>query len=74
MSTVVNVREAKARLSQLISAAERGADVVITRAGKPVVRLVPVKAPKKRELGFLSLDIPDDFFDMLSEPEQAEWE
>lgn len=56
------------------SAAEQGADVVIARAGTPVVRLVPVEAPTKRELGFLSLDVADDFFDVLSESELTEWE
>ena len=71
---VMNVSEAKARLSELISAAEQGADVVIARAGKPVVRLVPVEAPKMRQLGFLSVDVPDDFFDALSDGELVEWE
>jgi prevent-host-death family protein len=74
MSTQMNVSEAKARLSELVSAAEQGADVVIARAGKPVVRLVPIEAPAKRQLGFLSVDIPDDFFDALGDSELAEWE
>jgi prevent-host-death family protein len=74
MSTQMNVSEAKARLSELVSAAEQGADVVIARAGKPVVRLVPIEAPAKRQLGFLSVDIPDDFFDVLGDSELAEWE
>ncbi len=34
------LREAKARLSELISAAEAGERVVITRYGEPVVELV----------------------------------
>ena len=74
MSTQMNVAEAKAKLSELISAAEQGADVVIARGGKPVVRLVPIEAPSKRQLGFLDVDIPGDFFDVLSESELAEWE
>ncbi len=36
------LREAKARLSELISAAEKGEKVVITRHGRPVVELTPV--------------------------------
>lgn len=35
----VNVHQAKSQLSQLIADAEAGEDVVIARAGKPVVRL-----------------------------------
>ena len=36
----VPINEAKTRLSALIHAAEQGEDVVLTRHGKPVVRLV----------------------------------
>jgi prevent-host-death family protein len=36
----VQVREAKAKLSELIDAAERGEETVITRHGKPVARIV----------------------------------
>ena len=37
----MNIAEAKAKLSELIAAAERGEEVVIARGGQPVVRLVP---------------------------------
>ena len=40
---LVNVHDAKSRLSKLIVAAQAGDDVVIARNGKPAVRLVPVK-------------------------------
>ena len=40
--SVTNVHEAKTRLSQLIHRALAGEDVVIARAGEPLVRLVPV--------------------------------
>lgn len=36
------VAEAKARFSELIGRAEAGDDIVITRHGTPVVRLIPV--------------------------------
>lgn len=41
MGTQVNVGQAKDRLSALMAAAERGEEVVIARAGKPRVKLVP---------------------------------
>lgn len=44
----VSVAEAKAHLSELVAAAEAGEDVVITKRGKPVVRLVAQKQPKKQ--------------------------
>ena len=41
---LVNLTEARARLSELIAAAERGEDVVICRRGRPAVRLVSIDA------------------------------
>jgi prevent-host-death family protein len=43
MTIQVNITDAKARLSGLVRAALRGEDVILTRAGKPMVRLVPVE-------------------------------
>jgi prevent-host-death family protein len=42
MTIHVNIGEAKAKLSKLISASLRGEEVVIDHDGKPQVRLVPV--------------------------------
>jgi prevent-host-death family protein len=42
MTRTVGVREAKARLSELIDTVLRGEEVVISRHGTEVVRLVPV--------------------------------
>jgi prevent-host-death family protein len=44
----VNIHRAKTTLSQLILKAESGEEVVIARAGKPVVRLVPVQTLSHR--------------------------
>jgi len=41
MPEIVNVHDAKTRLSRLLERAEAGEEVVIARAGKPVARLVP---------------------------------
>ncbi len=43
MTIHVNIGEAKTRLSELIAASERGEEVVIARAGKPAVKLVPAE-------------------------------
>ena len=40
------MHEAKTKLSQLVERAQAGEDVVITRRGKPVARLVPVEEDK----------------------------
>lgn len=69
-----DVAEAKATLSQLLDAALAGEEVIVARAGKPLVRLVPLQAPASRELGFLALDIPDALFDPLSDEDLAGWQ
>jgi prevent-host-death family protein len=38
------MHEAKTNLSQLVERAERGEEIVITRNGKPTVRLAPIPA------------------------------
>ena len=46
----VSLYEAKTRLSHLVDRALRGDEVVITRHGRPVARLVParpVRSPRK---------------------------
>jgi prevent-host-death family protein len=49
---IVNVHEAKTHLSRLLTRAEKGDEIVIARAGKPVAMLVRVPpAPKKRVFG-----------------------
>lgn len=48
----VNMHEAKTNLSKLVERAESGEEIVISRAGKPAAKLVPVpKKPGKRKLG-----------------------
>ncbi len=40
------IREAKARLSELLRDVQAGREWVITERGKPVARLVPASAPR----------------------------
>ena len=50
----VNVHAAKTSLSSLLEAVERGEEVVIARAGKPVAKLVAFTKPaRRRKLGLL---------------------
>ena len=44
---LVSLAEAKARLSELSDLAARGEEVVITKRGKPVVRLSKAEPPRK---------------------------
>jgi len=60
----VNMHEAKTHLSKLVERVEGGEEIVISRAGKPAAKLVPVAQPKpgKRELGGWKgrFDMPSD--------------
>ena len=64
MSRQVNIHKAKTQLSDLVARAEAGEEIVIARANIPVVKLVPLVAPKKsRRLGEAKglVDIAPDF-------------
>ena len=62
---IVNMHDAKSQLSRLVEAATSGEEVILARAGHPVVRLVPVgevRAP--RRLGLFAgqpFEIAPDF-------------
>lgn len=74
MVTQFNVSEAKAKLSELLDAALAGREVVIARAGRPVVRLVPIDEPPQRRLGFLALSVDDERFAPLDGADLGDWE
>ena len=47
MSTPINIQAAKTHLSRLVEQAASGEEVIIAKAGKPMVKLVPYKATRK---------------------------
>jgi prevent-host-death family protein len=62
----VNMHEAKTHLSRLVERAAKGEGFIIARAGKPLVKVVPLEARDEsspRRLGFLAgeITVPDDF-------------
>jgi prevent-host-death family protein len=69
----VNIFEAKTQLSKFVLMAENGEDVVIARAGKPVVRLTKLKTEKK-PIVFGKIHVADDFDDPLPPEVLAEFE
>lgn len=55
MSVTVNIHEAKTHLPRLVDQAAKGREFVIGKAGKPMVRVVPIHAlSPNRTLGFLA--------------------
>lgn len=68
----VNIHEAKTHLSRLLERAARGESFIIAKAGKPMVRVMPLDSPVGAEparLGFLAgeIEVPDDFDTMGAE-------
>ncbi|MFD2265285.1 type II toxin-antitoxin system Phd/YefM family antitoxin [Lacibacterium aquatile] len=62
----VNIHEAKTHLSRLVELAAQGEGFVIAKAGRPMVKVVPLTAVddgQQRRLGFMQgrLSVPDDF-------------
>lgn len=62
----VNIHDAKTHLSRLVEKAANGEAFVIAKAGKPLVKVVPLTAPDSadvKRLGFLAgqIAVPDDF-------------
>ena len=66
----VNIHEAKTHLSRLVEEAANGEAFVIAKAGKPLVKVVPLEEEpkKKRRVGFLKgqISVPDDFDTMFA--------
>jgi prevent-host-death family protein len=76
----IDLTEAATKLSELIVAAERGEEVVITREGQPIAKLVALvrteEQPKKRRVFGAykgQISIGPEFFDPLPDDELALW-
>lgn len=66
----VNMHEAKTHLSRLVEEAANGESFIIAKAGKPLVKVVPIDAPAApRRFGFLAgqFTVPDDFDRMFED-------
>jgi prevent-host-death family protein len=69
----VNIHEAKTNLSRLVEEAAQGNSFIIAKAGKPMVKVLPLSAEDRKgveKLGFMEgeISVPDDF-DSLGAPE-----
>ena len=65
----VNVHEAKTQLSRLLARVSAGEEVVISKSGKPMARLVPWSNEKKNRVPGLDkglVHVPEDFDAPLS--------
>ena len=65
---IVNLHEANATLPLLVEQVESGEEVILARAGKPVARVVAIRATGRRMLGQWrgQVQMSDDFDAPLS--------
>ncbi|MEP6870225.1 MAG: type II toxin-antitoxin system prevent-host-death family antitoxin [Anaerolineaceae bacterium] len=79
--TTMNIHEAKTHFSELVAAVERGEEVLISRRGKPVARLVsaaePEEQPERNPIIFGrfagQVHTHPSFYDDMTEAELALW-
>ena len=62
----ISMHDARIRLSKLVDEAFDGEPFIITKAGKPLVKVLAINAPNQaitRRLGFMTgeIQVPDDF-------------
>lgn len=70
MVQTVNIHDAKTHLSRLVDKAAKGEPFIIAKAGKPLVKVVPLDQPAAvTRLGFMSgqFRVPADFDSMGAE-------
>ncbi|MDB6141618.1 MAG: prevent-host-death family protein [Pseudomonas sp.] len=63
---IVNIHEAQIHLSRLVDQAVRGEPFIISRAGKPLVKVMAMNLPQcgqVKRLGFMAgqIKVPEDF-------------
>lgn len=74
---IINIYQAKTKLSQLIDRVAEGEEIIIARNGRPVARLVSYKREQEpRKLGILAgrIHMADDFDAPLPEEILAAFE
>jgi len=68
----VDIDDAQQELARLVESAADGEGFIIAKDGKPLVKVVPLDAPKpidKKRFGFLrgQISVPDDFDTMCQD-------
>jgi prevent-host-death family protein len=77
MAKIINIHEAKTHLSRIVEEVAAGSEVIIAKAGKPMVRLTSLSGqPRPKRLGLLKgkLKVSDDFNEPMDEATIAAFE
>ena len=66
---MINVHEAKTRLSELLVRVAAGETIIIAKAGKPVAKLERISEMLPRKIGSAKglFEVPQEFFEPLPE-------
>ena len=72
----VNIHDAKTQLSRLVDQAAKGEAFIIAKAGKPMVKVIPLDPAESgtaNRLGFMAgeFSVPDDFDQMSNHQIEA---
>lgn len=69
---IANMYEAKTKLSQLVKQALEGEEVILAKAGKPLVKLVPTDQKRKIKFGLMKgkIQMANDFDQWSEELEE----
>ena len=71
----VNVHEAKTHFSRLLEQVHAGQEVILSKAGKPYARMVPLQPvqPARTPGRLAGLALDEAFFEPLPDSELAGW-
>jgi prevent-host-death family protein len=64
---IYNVHEAKTHLSRLLALVEAGEEIVLSRAGTPIAKIIPFRPPRIAGLWQGRVVIHDDFDELPDE-------
>ncbi len=74
MAAKVNVHDAKTQFSKLLERVRAGEEIVISKAGEPCAKLVPIASSRTRKPGLMKGRVTDAFFEPLAEGELEAWD
>lgn len=76
MPAIINVHKAKTQFSRLLERVHVGEEIIVSKSGKPYVRIVPLApAVARRQPGRLKgISLEQSFLDPLPDEGLAAWE
>jgi len=70
----INIHDAKTHFSKLLVRVHSGEEIIISKAGKPYAKLIPLEKQTHRKPGIAKGRVTKAFFEPLPEEELRLWE